>query len=78
MCSCTDCMSWFPSSRPIVVVSGLKEPALMFVVPPVRDGENGRLAPGHGVPFGPEVMLNVEVELAASVPDHGAKDALVV
>ena len=40
----------------IVVVSGLKEPALMFVVPPVSVGENGSVAPGQALAFGPEVI----------------------
>ena len=41
MCSTTDCRFCWPSSRPIVVTSGLNPPALMFVVPPLNDGPNG-------------------------------------
>ena len=46
-----------PSSRDIVIVNGVKPPAWMLVDPAVRVGANGRLAPGHGWPSGPEVTL---------------------
>ncbi len=49
MCSCTERRACWPSSRPSVVVKELKEPASMLVVPPVRDGENGSVAPEHGL-----------------------------
>jgi hypothetical protein len=68
----------------IVVVSGVNAPALMFVVPPVSDGLNGRLAPGQGVPCGPVVIANVEELLIVSAvsshgsADHGTKLAVVV
>ncbi len=47
-----------PSARPIVSVSGLNAPASMFNAPPVNDGLNGRLGPGHALPFGPFVTAN--------------------
>jgi hypothetical protein len=78
MCSLTVWMFWLPSSRPIVVVSGLNAAALMFVVPPVSDGEKGNAGPGHGVPFGPLSTWKVEVLVAAGPPDHGVNIALVV
>ena len=48
MCSVTEDMFCWPSSRPIVVESALNAPPLLLIVPPVSDGLNGRLAPGHG------------------------------
>ena len=56
----TDCRFCSPSERVIVSVNGENSPAWMFVAPPVNDGENGRLAPGHGPPFGPEVIWKLE------------------
>ena len=47
-------------------MNGENAPALTFNAPPVNDGRNGKLAPGHGLPsgwasvFGPEVMSNVD------------------
>src|ERR1039458_3973842 len=70
-------MFWFPSSRESVVVSGLNDPALMFVVPDARAGENGS-GLEHGAPPGPEVIWNVEDGLTAGVPDHGVNDVCVV
>ena len=59
-------------------MNGLNAPAWIFVAPPVNVGLNGRLAPGHALSFGPEVMLNVEEEgRSAAVrrfPAHGAND----
>ena len=52
MCSCTVACS-------AAVFTGdrgrqrAEAPASMFVVPPVNDGEKGRLGPGHGLPSGP-------------------------
>src|ERR1700689_3030074 len=83
-CASTDCRFCSPSWRVIVSVSGENEPALTFVAPPVNDGLNGRLAPGHGLPsgslrvFGPLVISNVELASLGSLPDHGVNDALVV
>jgi len=71
-------MSCWPSSRLIVVVSGVNAPALTFAELECNDGAKGRLAPGHGAWFGPEVIWKVELALAGGVPDHGVNDALVV
>ena len=71
-------MFCWPSSRPIVVTSGLNAPALMFVIPAVNDGLNGRLEPGQGLPCGPLVMSNVEVLSTGAFPDHGVNTAVVV
>jgi hypothetical protein len=49
----------------------------MLVVPAVNDGLNGS-GLWHGLPFGPETILNVELESTGSVPVHGAIDAVVV
>ena len=62
----------------MVVVSGLNAPALLLVVPPVKDGTNGNAAPGHGLPFGPEVTSKPEELPIGALPDHGVNDALVV
>src|SRR6185312_9970345 len=78
MCSWIACRSCWPSSRPIVIVNGLNPPAWMLVVPAVSDGENGRLAPGHGLPLGPDVTSKLDDGCAASVPVHGVNDAVVV
>ena len=90
MCSWTDCMFCWPSTREIVVVSGLKPPASTLVVPPVSDGLNGSWAPGHGPPFGPVMIWNFDSACfvaAASSPGeagvlgsalHGTNVALVV
>ena len=48
--------------RESVVVNSLNEPALLFVVPEVIDGLNGRLAPGHGPAFGPLVISKCDWE----------------
>jgi hypothetical protein len=63
MLSLTAWICWLPSSRLIVVVRGVKEPALMLLEPPVSDGVKGRLAPGQGLPPGPEVILKLELVL---------------
>src|SRR6185312_781092 len=49
----------------------------MFVAPAVNVGLNGN-GFAHGLPFGPEMILNVEPESTGSSPDHGAIEALVV
>ena len=67
MCSEIACRFWLPSSRLIVIVNGEKPPAWMLVVPAVSDGSNGRLAPGHGRPFGPEVIWKDEDVLTGPV-----------
>src|ERR1700728_1587422 len=54
----TDCRFCSPSLRVIVSVNGLNAPALTFVEPAVADGENGKLEPGHGPPFGPCSIAN--------------------
>ena len=59
-------------------MNGVKPPAATFVVPPASVGANGRLAPGHGPPFGPEVMSNSELVGTGLFSDHGANDAVVV
>jgi len=61
-----------------VVVSGLKEPALVFVTPEDSEGENGSEEPGHGEPFGPEVIGKLEVGLTAGVAEDGVNVAVVV
>ncbi len=61
----------------IVVVSGVNEPALMFVVPEESDGENGS-GLLHADPFGPETIGKVEVGLTGGVADHGVNVAVVV
>jgi hypothetical protein len=53
----------------------------MFVTPPVNDGLNGNVDPGHGDPLGPDVMLNLLDAVLGASPgsaDHGTNDALVV
>ena len=70
-------MSWFPSSREIVVTSGLKAPAWMFGKPAASTGANGS-GLKHGEPFGPERILNSDDGSAGAFPDHGAIDAEVV
>lgn len=49
----------------------------MFRLPVVNDGLNGN-GLEHGVPFGPEVILNSEDDSTGAFPDHGAIDAVVV
>ena len=65
-------------TRLIVIVNGLNPPAWLLVVPAVNDGLNGRLAPGHGPPFGPEVIWKLEDVLTGALPSHGVNDACVV
>ena len=45
---------------PMVPVSGVNAPALMFVLPPVSVGENGKLAPGQALWLGLSLMSNVD------------------
>jgi hypothetical protein len=75
-------MFWSALGRDSVVESGVKEPALTFVVSEDSEASNGSAGPGHGDPFTPEAMLNWELEASASwivsVLDHGSKDASVV
>jgi hypothetical protein len=72
------CRFCWPSSRLIVIVNGLNPPAWILVVPAVNDGANGRLAPGHEVPFGPCSMLKDEDVFTGVLPSHGVNDARVV
>ena len=71
----TDCNSCSPSSRLIVSSNGENPPAWILLVPVVNVGLNGRLAPGHGLPFGPVVTSNVEADSTVAVSDHGVNAA---
>ena len=58
-------------------MNGLNPPAWMLVVPAVSDGANGS-GFAHGLPFGPEMMLNSEEDSVVGFPDHGVNVPVVV
>ena len=74
----TGCMSCSPSSRAIVVVNALNAPALMFERATRQRRAERQRRPGHGPPFGPEVIWKVAVGVDGALPDHGVNDAWVV
>ena len=79
MCSWIACRFCLPSSRLIVIVNGLNAPACdVRSCPPSATARTAAPRPGQGLPFGPEVISNVEDASTGSLPDHGVNDAFVV